>query len=631
MKYKDFSIKIGRRLDEGFAISVIASPLGEANDLITSTRELDEIFSGLRSLAHNLKNGGDQAQTVRPIDIGRSLFDILFVGRIRSLFDQSIGRVQGTGYGLRIKLHIDPENSDIARLASLPWELLYREETRDYLCLSSKTPLVRYLDVQRSFELLPFQPPLRVLVVVANPAGTKPLDLEKERESIRQSWGGKADVEVDFLDSATIPELRKRLAEAEYHVLHYMGHGAFDPRQGIGVLAMEKENGEMDLLDGKTLGILLRDETSIRLVFLNACDTGKLGHTTEQDPFAGVATALVMAGVPAVVAMQFPISDKAALAFAECFYPQLAKGVPVDASVAESRKAIRVTDRQSMEWAIPVLFMRSPSGHLFKSETAATGEPDKTGWTRAKTIGATLAAVAVLVGAFNFSVIRSWFLPADNDQQSTVNGTTPPDTGQPEDTGQPDGAGPVEAGEQTGAPETCGNFVALQSCDIPLARKICAAYAALESGDHTAAQPGDGLGSRRRNMLYTNEAENEAMTQFINNVRSAYRQAGGKGVEFVNFPDPLSFWRETPDASIVMEALINTAGSEIPDGVSNIFYDDDLPLSIDFEVEGNNWRSTRNYHAAAFYYYDAISAADDRSKRNSLDMAVSKITDRCSE
>lgn len=629
MKYKDFSIKIGRRLDEGIAISVIASPLGEANDLIRSTRELDEIFSGLRSLAKGLKKGGDQAQTLQPIDIGRSLFDILFVGRIRSLFDQSIGSVQGTGYGLRIKLHIDPENSDIARLASLPWELLYREETRDYLCLSSKTPLVRYLDVQRSFELLPFKPPLRVLVVVANPAGTKPLDLEKERESIRQSWGGKADVEVDFLDSATIPELRGKLAEADYHVLHYMGHGAFDPKQGIGVLAMEKENGKLDLLDGKTLGILLRDETSIRLVFLNACDTGKLGHTTEQDPFAGVATALVMAGVPAVVAMQFPISDEAAVAFAECFYPQLAKGVPVDASVAEGRKAIRITDRQSMEWAIPVLFMRSPSGHLFKSDTVISDEPAKTGWTRTTTIGAAAAVVAVLVGIFNFPVIKSWFSAADNAQQATVIETPVPENG------QPGVVTPTAVDEQAVSAETCGSFVALQNCEIPLARKICAAYAALESGDETATDRADVLSSRRRNTLYTNksdnDADNEAMTQFINNVRSAYRQAGGKGVEFVNFPDPLSFWRETPDASIVLEALINTAGAEIPDGVSTIFYDDDLPLSIDFEVEGNNWRSTRNYHAAAFYYYDAISATDDRSKRNSLDMAVSKITDRCSE
>lgn len=628
MKYKDFSIKIGRRLDEGFVISVIASPLGEANDLMTSTAELDEIFSGLQALAQSLESGGDQAQTVQPIDIGRRLFDILFVGRIRSLFDQSIGRVQGTGYGLRIKLHIDPENPDIARLASLPWELLYREETRDYLCLSSKTPLVRYLDVQRSFELLPFKPPLRVLVVVANPSGTEPLDLEKERETIRQSWGGKADVKVDFLDSATIPELRRRLDEAEYHVLHYMGHGAFDPEQG-GVLAMEKENGKMDLLDGKTLGILLRDESSIRLVFLNACDTGKLGHTAEQDPFAGVATALVMAGVPAVVAMQFPISDNAAVAFAECFYPQLAKGVPVDASVAEGRKAIRITDRKSMEWAIPVLFMRSPSGHLFKSETVAAGQSDsgadKTGRTRAMTIGATVAAVAILVGIFNFSAIKSWFSSAENGEQSTGTEGTISTVGQ---------AGPdvvTAENDQPGTLETCGSFEALQNCAIPLARKICAAYDALESGDGIATEPGSELSSRRRNILYTKEADNEAMEQFINNVRSAYRQAGGTGVESVNFPDPLSFWRETPNASIVLDTLINTADTGIPDGESNIYYHDDLPISIDFKVEGNNWRSARNYHAAAFYYYDAISAKDIGSKRNSLELASFNIIDRCTK
>ena len=126
------------------------------------------------------------------------------------------------------------------------------------------------------------------------------------------------------------------------------------------------------------------------------------------------------------------------------------------------------------------------------------------------------------------------------------------------------------------------------------------------------------------------------MTQFLNNIESAYQQAGGKDIQIADFRDPQSFWRETPDASIVLSAVINAAGpeiesGEIPDGESNIFYHDDLPLSIDFEVKGNKWRSVRNYHAAAFYYYDAISAKDIETRRNSLELAVARMTDRCSE
>lgn len=668
MKYKDFSIKVGQRRAEGFAISV-ASPAGEANDFITATRELDEIFASLPSVAQNL--GGDEAgpgsepvltsrdlgsvakaQAVRPIDIGRKLFGILIVGRVRTLFDQSIGGIQGTDYGLRIKLHIDPENSDIARLASLPWELLYREETRDYLSLSSKTPLVRYLDVQRPFELLPFKPPLRILVVVANPSGTEPLNLEKERQGIEQSWGNKADVEVDFLETATIHELNRKLVDADYHVLHYMGHGGFDPKQGVGVLAMEDENGKMDLLDGRTLGIMLRDETSIRLVFLNACDTGKLGNMTGQDPFAGVATALVMAGVPAVVAMQFPISDGAALAFTECFYPQIARGVPVDASVAEGRKAIRVYDRKSMEWAIPVLFMRSPDGYLFIGEARGQQQQDnktspdtppikKTGRTRTLAIGAMVAAVLIIAGVVNFPHIKSWFSSEENAQQTNGNETSVPDVSKPDEGSEL--ANDVIPGSHTPPANlaTCGKFVELQKCEPPLdvlAGKICAAYSALESGGlPVMGEEGEILNLRPRKSLYVKKADDEAMQQFIANIRQKYMSAYGKDVVAANIENPREFWKQNTEASIVLDYELYKVGPETPDGSieipdasSTITYNELIPLNLDFKVTGSEWGSVRAYYGAAFWYFDAIAATDKESQRNSLDQAVLHMTHRCS-
>jgi hypothetical protein len=98
------------------------------------------------------------------------------------------------------------------------------------------------------------------------------------------------------------------------------------------------------------------------------------------DPYAGISAALVMAGVPAVVAMQFPISDRAAIEFTNCLYPRLAQGYPLDSAIAEARKAIRIADRKSLEWATPVLFMRTPDGRLFdipgsEAEASQTARP----------------------------------------------------------------------------------------------------------------------------------------------------------------------------------------------------------------------------------------------------------------
>ncbi len=53
----------------------------------------------------------------------------------------------------------------------------------------------------------------------------------------------------------------------------------------------------------------LRDRSSLRLVFLNACGTAR---SVPAEPFGGLATALLRAGIPSVVAMQCPIADRAA-------------------------------------------------------------------------------------------------------------------------------------------------------------------------------------------------------------------------------------------------------------------------------------------------------------------------------
>jgi peptidoglycan hydrolase-like protein with peptidoglycan-binding domain len=64
--------------------------------------------------------------------------------------------------------------------------------------------------------------------------------------------------------------------------------------------------------------------------------------------------------------MQFEISDRAAIVFAEELYTNLiSRRDPIDASVAEARKAI-YSDVDKVEWATPVLFVRDPDSELFR-------------------------------------------------------------------------------------------------------------------------------------------------------------------------------------------------------------------------------------------------------------------------
>ena len=94
---------------------------------------------------------------------------------------------------------------------------------------------------------------------------------------------------------------------------------------------------------------------------LNSCEGAR---TSRLDPFAGSAQSLVQQGIPAVVAMQFEISDEVAIVIAHEFYAALAAGYPVDAALAEARKAA-FTGGSSAEWGIPVLYLRAADGRIF--------------------------------------------------------------------------------------------------------------------------------------------------------------------------------------------------------------------------------------------------------------------------
>ncbi|MEO1085994.1 MAG: CHAT domain-containing protein, partial [Acidobacteriota bacterium] len=118
------------------------------------------------------------------------------------------------------------------------------------------------------------------------------------------------------------------------------------------------------------------------------------------EPFAGVASALVLGGLPAVLAMQIPISDQAAIAFSRDFYAELAAGTTLDEALVEGRQAIENTDSNSVEWGTPVLFLRVKDGNVFdRAETPIVehspdpAPPPQSPYRRWIAIGAVVSAV----------------------------------------------------------------------------------------------------------------------------------------------------------------------------------------------------------------------------------------------
>jgi tetratricopeptide (TPR) repeat protein len=140
-----------------------------------------------------------------------------------------------------------------------------------------------------------------------------------------------------------------------------VGHGTFDPRENTSSLLFCDKTGKAREISDLHLGPLFTGYPEMRLVLLNACEAAR---PHPKDPFAGVAAGLVKRGVPAVIGMQFDISDEAAIILSSEFYQALVDGLPVDAALTQARQAVFFMPNY-VEWATPVLFMRAPDGRIF--------------------------------------------------------------------------------------------------------------------------------------------------------------------------------------------------------------------------------------------------------------------------
>jgi hypothetical protein len=364
-QYKDFEVRIKGGSDGAYEAEVLSSLFSRATSRFklpfTKSRRLKmpEEFARLRRGAANGK------PLPSPDEIGKALFGSLLVGEVGTRFQQSLAYLEShPNEGLRLRLTFDLDDPDLIPVAALPWELLC--ERKDFLCLKRRTPLVRYLEVSRP-PLPRLEGPLRILVVQSEPTDLDALNLAKEWAAMWQALQSQKEIEVGLLVHPSPLSLRDRLLDGPWHVLHFMGHGGFNHENGEGCLYFESPEGKAQPVTGTHLGRFLTED--LRLVFLNACQTGILPGGKGQDPYRGTASALVESGVPAVIAMQANISDPAAIAFSSTFYARIAAGDPIDAAAVEGRLAI--LQARPSDWATPILFTRVTDGDVL----AQSGEP----------------------------------------------------------------------------------------------------------------------------------------------------------------------------------------------------------------------------------------------------------------
>jgi hypothetical protein len=205
--------------------------------------------------------------------------------------------------------------------------------------------------------------------------GIQELDLDDERRVIEQALGDVTGLVTAFVDHATIQRLSTELAAGATDIFHFAGHGVpdaivlesdgADDQKGAKATGDKATGGAPVRLSAEQLGVNLLGHGT-QLAVLGACDSGR---RDQADAWSGVATELIGAGVPAVVAMQYKIGDRNAIDFGQAFYRSLAAGLPVDTAVAAGRLAVfnrmeplKAQPRRAgfwRDWGVPVLYLRS--------------------------------------------------------------------------------------------------------------------------------------------------------------------------------------------------------------------------------------------------------------------------------
>lgn len=393
-EYKDFKLVIARNGTDKYSVRV------ESNDQIGEAVEIfgkEEIISPGTAHQNDLTEKPERkmkitydAQTASPVidynaplnDANAKIFGInlsklIFRGEVSVRLGEfkTYCSQQNAALRVRLDLSLAPE------LAVLPWEYLRKTDNSDFVCLDGNTTLVRYLQTSVPVRPLKVNSSLRILVLTAMPDDAVGLNTTAEIQRIQQAIQGldsAKNIRVEVLNDATPQILKETLETAllkddPFHVLHFIGHGRFNDAKKEGELLFDDGNKKSLPYNNDDFARLLQKFNSdLRLVVLNSCEGAQ---PSAVDSYSSVAAKIMqIAEIPSVIAMQFSITDSAAIIFAKYFYTELANGANLDRAIYQARLGIKEPQEYvklgkakstSEEWATPVLYLRSETSQLF--------------------------------------------------------------------------------------------------------------------------------------------------------------------------------------------------------------------------------------------------------------------------
>jgi len=140
------------------------------------------------------------------------------------------------------------------------------------------------------------------------------------------------------------------MREFDPHIFHFVGHSEF--QDDVANVILVDDMGRAMPITDRIFKTFFTASRETRLVIFNSCQGAILSYSQR---FIGLVPHLFHNKLPAIVAMQYPITNEASLTFVRAFYSELARSGSIEAAVSQARTLIyQVTNGQGREWGTPL-------------------------------------------------------------------------------------------------------------------------------------------------------------------------------------------------------------------------------------------------------------------------------------
>ncbi|MCG8458254.1 MAG: CHAT domain-containing protein [Holophagales bacterium] len=349
---------------------------GHAPETVQLALEHDGLVASLRGLCY------EEAEAEREMQLettARRMTDLL--GRVPGLLAELAGHAAAGARMVQLRLVIAGDE-----LAMLPFELA--EVPRGApgagqpLVLQSDLPICLTRQVRRvGTGALGWPERPRVLFAYAEPDDVGSVPHGEHRRSLEHLLGpwipprrqpppgaltwDRQQPQLVVLRRASFEDLHLACARESFTHVHLLAHGAPFERGGrrsFGVAFHHPEEPERhEAVDGERLALALRGDQVAggpAVVTLASCDSANAGTLAEGG--SSVAHELHQAGIPLVVASQFPLSVEGSVELVRRFYGDLLWGSDPRRALFDLRRSLRLGRPRSHDWASLVAYASLP-------------------------------------------------------------------------------------------------------------------------------------------------------------------------------------------------------------------------------------------------------------------------------